>query len=357
MKTVSVIIPTFNRDAKLARCLDYIRTCFKDNNFLSEVFDFWIVDGSETATFGHSHLVREIEKIGVTVDYSHMPNEPLFRRVKTGVFRSSGDFIFVCGDDDLLDFDNVVSDLEEYGLLDAVVAGRFVNLCGLGWSNVYCTDGERPFSGFEIDLKSPLMRALVLGVSNGYGISSLSYSIIPRRVSELFYVEFDLDKQYYGGVEFMHQLFVAYHSEVIFTDKIHLFRDYSYIGYVWEDKREALDDEEFIYIGRSAVEALDSYFFREMKTSDREQMRGVVRYIHKIQQALGPSRQKLERRLGNPSRLINVMGGSRSAIQVNQVWVRHFWTCYGIKNGWKARFKVMFPWLSIVWRYLKIGRG
>ena len=356
MKTVSVVIPTFNRDEKLARCLDYIWTYFQDNISLSKLFDFWVIDGSETSSSRSFALVKDIEKIGVNINYFHLPNESLFRRVKSGVLKSRGDFIFLCGDDGLLDFDNVVSDLEEYGLSDAVVAGRFMNLCGLGWSKVYCTDGERPFSGFEINLQSPLMRTLVLGVSNGYGISSLSYSLIPRQVSELFYAEFDLDEHYYGGVEFMHQLFVAYHSKVIFTDKIHLYRDYSYIGYVSEDKREASDDEDFVYIGRSAVEALDRYFSREMAASERKQMKLVVRYIHKVQQALGPSRQQLERRLGRPSRLINAMGGSRSAVKVNQVWVRHYWTCYGINNGWKARMKIIFPWLPTVWRYLKMGR-
>ncbi|MEW6678051.1 MAG: glycosyltransferase family 2 protein [Pseudomonadota bacterium] len=116
MPLISVIVPTFNAEKHIDKCLQSLESQSFRN------FDVWLMDGGSTDDT--VALARGYEgRIGAGVHVLSAKDEGVYDAMNKGISKSSGAWLYFIGADDVLFDSKVFGDLENYfngGSLDFV---------------------------------------------------------------------------------------------------------------------------------------------------------------------------------------------------------------------------------------------
>lgn len=260
---LSILIPTYNRPMRLLRLLHHLVLQFQESTNLVKKFDLEIIiaDGSD----GHqASLYNEIDfsdKISYLKNFSqvkvlHRYGNSLHSRLRDLFKSSSGDFILLLGDDDLVILENLYFLLIKYAdnTVNQTITGRLVNIRGLSLFGLRFDTSERPYSGVTFDNNDPIVRLSQYFTLNALGTNCLAYSIQSRNIFSK-YVDSITDDMYFGGLEMLHQVVSILHGVIVISDVPLIFRDFTYLDYKIESMREAPDSDPNPYFGKNAVDA------------------------------------------------------------------------------------------------------
>lgn len=350
VNVLSIVVPTYNRPLKLKRFLDYLIFCHRSKSSVFLAVRFIIVDGSTNICSLNIELVEMLHGWGVIIDYYHVPETGLSQRLLLASKKIQTSYVLVCGDDDLVDFDWVRNwiDGESRSRAGWTYAGRFVNVLGISLHGLDLSCAERPFSGFEISSSSPEIRLLTYGVANAFGISSLSYAVQPSSLFGEFWSMVEGQNLYHGGLEFLHQVFLAFKSKITFTDSPLIYRDFSYIDYVHEEMREAPSSDRYPYIGQDAVNLAVDFICSNSGLNRLDALEYVESAIN-LQFSLIPSRRRVQRVIQGAGDNALLKLDRETVRAVKHVWIRNYLTAYSFKGAVKRFIRASLPDWEI-WR-------
>lgn len=293
MKKLSVLIPTYNRPAKLARLLYYLNRLASEGK-VPDFAEVIIADGSQDELQAQSHdsTCNYFSKPLYHLRILSVPNVSLVNRMKLLAETAEGDYVLCVGDDDLPIFDSMETSMEKLDKQPSLsaVAGRFINIKGFGINRLCLSVAERPYSGFSLTSPNALTRLGALIALNSVGVSSLSYAMQRRATAIDHYNVVSREKIFYGGLEFVHQIHTTMAGGIHFDSAPSIYRDFSYIGYSQDSEREAPDSDDFPYIGRDAVRIAAS-FITDGAGIPSEEAFGLVAELFKSAQQIQESRQ------------------------------------------------------------------
>jgi len=96
---ISVVVPCYNCDKTLSRCVDSIR-----QQTYQQIEIILVDDGSQDKTY---ELCKAAAAVDVRIRLFHQENSGLMNAWKRGVAEASGEYIIFCDSDDYIDFDMV----------------------------------------------------------------------------------------------------------------------------------------------------------------------------------------------------------------------------------------------------------
>jgi hypothetical protein len=343
-KHLTILIPTFNRAPKLRRFLIYLLEIESHYKTILNNVVFVIADGSDSVDKKNIQLVEQLKSLGLFVECHHLPGEGLKERyiIMSNMIKTS--HVLVCGDDDLVDFEGVKHWLENKNSYseEYIYAGRFSNIKGLSIFGLEIDCLERPYYGFEISSENAETRVLMYGVSNAFGITSLSYAIQPTSTFQEFW-NITKDRQlYYGGIEFLHQTFLSVRSKIIFSKKTLIYRDFTYIGYQPEDLREAPATDKYPYIGEEsvnlAIQIISKYSFLDASRAE-----DIVKNILSVQTSVSQSKERLQYIYKSKGHKICSECDLITLDAVRSVWFQTYLRAYPAKGAIKKFINLSLP--------------
>ena len=262
MKRVSILVPTYNRPAKLYRFLDYFNRLALDGK-IPQFVEVIVADGSdaELQTQTHNLTKSYVLSPNYALRLLSVPGLQFVDRMKLLAESAEGDYVLYVGDDDLPIFDGIEKSIQK---LDnepelAAIAGRFINITGFGLNKLCLSMAERPYSGFRLDSPDKLVRLGALVALNSVGLSSLTYSLQRKNNAIDHYEIVSKHQLFHGGLEFVHQVHTTIKGDIYFTNTPFIYRDFTFIGYGLHEVREAPDADDFPYLGRDAVRLAASF--------------------------------------------------------------------------------------------------
>ena len=306
MPDLSVLIPTFNRPAKLYRQLYYLlRLCrySKFSSILNKI-EFIVCDGSASPpsqALGRllSDTLDECNlKIGL--QYYHFPGTSLYSRIQWMFDHSESKYVMLLGEEDLLIPDYLFEGIEFLDLNPSFStwSGRLVNVTSYPLINPLksLSIDERPFAGFDLDQPSVLSRLSVYFALNAVGTNALAYSIQRRSILALYLNTISpvIDSLYYGGMEVIHQVLSLYEGGVSISDRPLIIRDFMYEDYVVEEKREAPDIDLFPYYGEESIKICTTFIGNQPLLGGQNPQHVLISLL-RLSNALSPARGKLRR--------------------------------------------------------------
>lgn len=282
MKKLSILIPTYNRPAKLSRLLYYLnRLALKD--MIPEFIEVIVADGSSTelqartCTLTSDYFLNPLYSLRLLT----VPERSFVDRLKLLANSARGQYVLYTGDDDLPIFDNIeysIERLDKYISLSAV-AGRFINITGFGINKLCFSVAERPLSGFSLKNPSGLVRLGALVSLNSIGVSSLTYAIQRKETVIDYYDIVSREHIFHGGMEFVHQVYTTLKGDIYFENTPFIYRDVTYIGYIPDVDREAPNTDDFPYLGLSAINLAASMISESMNISYEEAYEIIVSLV------------------------------------------------------------------------------
>ena len=340
-KSLTIVIPTYNRAQKLRRFLSYLLKIETHQSKVISLLEFIIADGSDEKDYKNSQIIAQLIKLGNNITYFHFPGVGLQNRFVIISEEIKTTHVLVCGDDDLVDFGGVRGWLENNEQLpdDYVYAGRFSNIMGISVFGLEVSGLERPYYGFNIGAEDVKTRVLTYGLANAFGITSLSYAIQP---TFLFCEFWDLTKDrtfYYGGLELLHQTYLTARSKIFLSEKTLIFRDFTYIGYNYEKLREAPTTDRYPYFGEEAIQ-LAAQIVSTYSSIDASAALDVIENIIDIQTSILPSRLQLQAAYANQGKTLCSRSDSITVAAVRSVWFRAYLGAYP-RNLAMKRFVIL----------------
>ena len=88
---------------------------------------------------------------------------------------------------------------------------------------------------------------------NSVGVTSLTYALQRKENAIEYYKIVAQQELFHGGLEFVHQVYTTLVGGIYFENHPLIYRDFTYIGYIPDVAREAPDDDDFPYLGKTAV--------------------------------------------------------------------------------------------------------
>lgn len=352
-KNITIIVPTFNRPRRLSRFLRHVLKSLITSGVPCSHLKIIIVDGSDSECENNNRLVDLIAGHGVEIFFLRKPGMGFLSRMALAAGRVKTQSVMVCGDDDLVDFSGLESWFMESGedAEDLIYCGRFTNVIGLSIFGVILDSIERPYYGFDITSKNPLQRVIQYGTANAFGVTSLAYSIQPAWLFKGFWDGVDGDGYYYGGIEFMHQIYSMSRVGCRFVGKNIIFRDHSYIGYFREGIREAPASDRYPYHGESAVKKSIEYLmdFCGLGVDDA---REAVESIISAHLSVLESRSELERNASIRGLRIVPETTVISSKNMKKVWRESYFSCYPLWPALKKMLALSLP--NYIYYYLSL---
>jgi hypothetical protein len=349
---LTILIPTFNRPERLNRLLLYLNLCLLSKKIPIHSIRFLIIDGTGAPNKIVSEGVIKLENSGLNIELMNQPGVGLAERYAIAANEIKTNYVLVCGDDDLPDFDGITYWLNNRSTTSEsqVFAGRFTNIYGISILRLVVKHGERPFSGLKIKNPDPLVRIAQYSLANSFGVTSLSYSIQP---SELFrdFWSARYDKTYFfGGIELMHQIFLAGRAKIELSEHNLIFRDFSYIGYEIDSGREASAENVYPYYGESAIKKCCDFIVSFCGLTDSEAKKFVEEIIES-NKALENSRQVVQSALEAMSSCKSARRLCATPPEVRLAWRRSYFSCYPKIAGLRRIIILSLP--SKIIDYLK----
>ena len=258
---LSILIPTCNRHNKLLRLLHHLMLQFQDNTNLFEKFDLEIIiaDGSDKNQFYLYDDERFSNKISYLQNFSKVKilllnGVSLNNRLRDLFKSSSGDYVILLGDDDLIILENLYFLLTKFAnnSIDQTITGRLINIKGLSLFGLRYDTSERPYYGVTLENKDPVVRLSQYFTLNALGTNCIAYSIQSRNIFSK-YVDNITDKMFHGGLEMLHQVVSILNGPIVLSDVPIIFRDFTYLDYKIDNMREAPDSDIYPYFGTNAI--------------------------------------------------------------------------------------------------------
>lgn len=293
MQKLSILVPTYNRPARLSRLLYYLNSlAFKGG--VPDFVEVIIADGSnaELQAQFHDDTMNYFMKPLYDLRILSVPNVSFVDRMKLLAEAAKGDYLLYVGDDDLPIFDGMEASMDKLDKQRSLsaVAGRFINITGFGISKLCFSVAERPYSGFGLTNPNTLTRLGTLIALNSVGISSLTYAMQRRETVIGHYDMVSREQISHGGLEFVHQIHTIMMGGIYFENTPFIYRDYTFIGYRQHSEREAPESDDFPYIGRNAVTFAASMIADRSRLSNEEAFQ-LVAELFKNAQQIQESRQ------------------------------------------------------------------
>lgn len=328
-KPLTILIPTFNRAAKLRRFLSYLINIEPDKKAVISNVDFLIADGSAEQDYKNDKLIEQLKKKGVGIKYCHLPRVGLQDRFIIISKKIKTNYVLCCGDEDLVDFGAVANWLKIRNKLpgDSVYAGRLVNILGLSIFGLKTSCLERPYYGFKVAAEDVKVRLLMNGLANAFGISSLSYAIQPTVLFSQFWSMTEGRVLYHGGIEFAHQTFLAAKSKIYFSEETLIYRDFAYIDYKYDELREAPTTDKYPYLGEEAVN-LAVRIVSQNCPADSASASEIIESIIDVQTSVLPSRLRFQNMFENYGSKICSEGDMVTVTAIKSVWLRTYFSSY-----------------------------
>jgi glycosyltransferase domain-containing protein len=237
---ITIIIPTYNRSAKLERTLAYYNVLL--NKIEGKVI---ILDGSES-----DHLIlnkKNCDKYNFVIHQDNSQDLPntLVDRIFRYLLKTDQDSIIFLGNDEdvfiedyLINATNFMNDNLEY----STYIGRYVTLGKPFLCFNRFTHPRSVITNFDINQNSPSRRIGLLSKVILSGCSPLYYGC--RRVSQLKKsLEIQASLDVWSSYEIVDQIIVSYQGKIKFSPELMLFRDESKIAYIQVDNRQ--DNENY----------------------------------------------------------------------------------------------------------------
>ncbi len=293
MKKLSVLVPTYNRPAKLSRLLYYLNRLALEGKIPTFV-EVIVADGSHAELQAQTHNLTSNYFLSplYSLRLMPLPEVSILDRLKLLVESAEASYVLYCGDDDLPIFDTIeasIEKLDKQPSLSAVV-GRFINITGFGIKKLCLSVAERPYSGFGLKSPNGLIRLGALVALNSIGVSSLSYAV-QRKVNVIDLTEkMSREHLFSAGQEFLQQVHTTMVGDIHFENTPLIYRDFTYIGYIRDIDREAPASDDFPYLGRNAITLASSIISESSDLSTEEAFEQLVSLVETVQQ-LQESRQ------------------------------------------------------------------
>ena len=278
----SLLIPTFHRPARLARCLHHLSLQFEAALFDSLKLEIIIADGFDNPELNilkNENVNIYLEQLAnyCKISVLSLPNISLSQRIYQLSLKATNDNVMLLGDDDLIILKNCESLLEDHDDIPhpRTISGRLLNITGLKLNNVDFNVQERPYVGYTLDHPSGIVRISQYFALNAVGTNALAYSIQSKEILCQYSLEATKKDFFYGGLEMLHQTISLLKGPVFISEKPLLFRDFTYLDYNIDPQREAPDSDQYPYHGLDAVLALTGLIADE-KEMNQEQARLLV---------------------------------------------------------------------------------
>ena len=259
---VSIIIPSFQRREKVFRFLTFIEQEVVTRNICNCINDFEIRileyydSKNELLDEKINELIQHINKVNKIIFHEKSNVKCLYQRLSLLVNNSKFNSILICGDDDLPCITNALS-LNKIRFLKGhkCICGSLLNIRGFKKDSLFIDSRERLITNFRISFEDPLQRVINYFALNSIGCSSISYSICDKNLLKYIFdiLNTNSEKLFYGGSEFIIQMLTLLKSKVVFSCLPLILRDFTYINYEYEEKREAKADDKFPYYGEFAI--------------------------------------------------------------------------------------------------------
>jgi hypothetical protein len=343
-KPLTILIPTYNRAPKLRRFLSYLLKIEAHQKIVLSNVEFIIADGSDKTDYKNNQLIDQIGELGIHIEYFHLPRVGLKERFIIVSREIKTNHVLVCGDDDLVDFEGVRDWLDNKNKfpVDYVYAGRFSNILGLSIFGLKVSCLERPYYGFKITAEDVEVRLLMYGVANAFGVTSLSYAIQPTLLFSEFWSMTKGRQLYYGGLEFLHQIFLTARSKIIFSGKTLIYRDFTYIDYKSDKLREAPATDKYQYFGEEAVNQAVQ-IISKYSSVDSSRALNIIENIIDIQASVLPSRLRLQNMYTNQGNKICSRSDLITMAAIKSVWFRAYLETYPRKPAIKRFIILSLP--------------
>lgn len=319
-----IIIPTFERPQKLSRQVDYLNRCINADIVNLAQIAITIIDGSRYES-EKVELIRSLR-----INYLHIPTADLIQRICIGLSAIDAHTFMVLGDDDFISFTSAYELAFQLVESDFIcMAGRFVNIDRSSSPDIInLSFAERPYHSFEISDSEPLLRMNALRMLNSVGVASLSYSIQKECCKDFYQSIRDLFL-YHGGVEFIHQCWIALSGPICFPSTTLIYRDFTYYDYVASPDRIAPDSDQYPYIGESAVNWISAYIEKTAGLGNSEAIKMIRNHIN-LENQLGVSKQFVQRSL-EESLLFSMDLSELDGVEqefIQKCWTDTFRECY-----------------------------
>jgi len=300
MRKLSVLVPTYNRPAKLSRFLYYLNGLALERK-IPDFVEVIVADGShaELQAQAHSLTSNYFLKPLYYLRVLSVPEVSFVDRMKLLAESAEGDYVLYIGDDDLPIFDSMEASIEKLDKQPSLsaVAGRFINITGFGINKLCLSMAERPYSGFGLTSPNALTRLGTLIALNSVGVSSLTYALQRRGTVIDHYDIVSREQIFHGGLEFVHQVYTTMAGGIYFENVPFIYRDFTFIGYIPHSDREAPDSDDFPYIGRNAVTLAASIISDRSGLSNEEAFEliaGLIENVLQIQESRQAASVELE---------------------------------------------------------------
>ena len=333
---LSILIPTYNRPMRLLRLLHHLEMQFQEGTNLVKKFDLEIIiaDGSDNHQPSVYDEVNFSNKISYLQNFSQVKilkrsGDSLHSRLRDLFKSSSGDFILLLGDDDLVILENLYFLLIKYAdnTINQTIAGRLVNIRGLSLFGLRFDTSERPYSGVIFDNNDPIVRLSQYFTLNALGTNCLAYSIQSRNIFSK-YVDNITDDMYFGGLEMLHQVVSILHGNIVLSNIPIIFRDYTYLDYKIESMREAPDTDPNPYLGKNAVDAVVN-LISSVTGKNNSYSLDLINNLNNSIKLLQPSRLQVLKYTNNKLNL-NIPNSHISL--ANSVWRKYVRSIYSKKS-------------------------
>jgi len=333
---LSLLIPTYHRPAKLARLLHHLTLQLDLDLSKALNFELIIADGytdKNLSILANKDVNKflKILKNFCKVEVLTSSGLSISRRIHQLTESSNNPYLMLLGDDDLVILKNCLILIEKKlkRESDITIAGRLVNITGLGIKGVRFNVIERPYVGFDLNHISPIVRIAQYFTLNAIGTTALFYSIQSKNVLQN-YNKIAIKRDYYGGgLEFIHQINSLIRGPVIISEIPLIFRDFTYLDYKEDSMRVAPDTDEYPYYGLEAINAI-SKIISEVSDLDVNSAKSFIDSIINLTKDLEKSRNEIEKNQIFPLK-INI--DSDILKIVNKVWISHLNKIYSSKSA------------------------
>ena len=265
--SISILIPSCNRPAKLLRQVIYLYRLVKIGDFSDrrKLDSIEILIAENTSSY--SVVTFELRSIFISIvdylknyiniTYFDCNHSSLSQRLSFLSANANSDYSMFLGDDDLPIVSSILDILQlaRNGGCSSVV-GRYANLIYNTPFDFRFSFAERPYSNFILDDKSLLVRFSQFQILNSLGTSSTFYALQETNILKDF-CEIILKNEenlYYAGYEGIHQAHTISSGKTLFSGIPYLVRDFNYSNYIREDLREAPESDEVPYAGKRSLQ-------------------------------------------------------------------------------------------------------
>lgn len=337
---ISIIIPSFERREKILRLLTFIKKEIATGNIKKclNKFEIRIVEyyNSENELVNNKieSLIKEINNFKKVIFHEKSDIKCVFKRITLLIKSSKFSSILIGSDDDLPCISNAIS-LNKTRIANGhkSICGSLLNIRGFKQDSLFIDSRERLISNFNISFDDPLLRVINYFTLNSIGCSSISYSVIEKDLLKYITNICDVNAKnlFYGGSEFITQFVTLLNSKLIFSSLPLILRDFTYIDYEHDKKREAPDHDKWPYYGELAInickdEIMKFYPKLETETIFKllknliSQSKQVSDSFHKYRDCIDPNKVFKKQ---------NYESSKQSLINAYQAWKETEFLCFG----------------------------